>query len=802
MAFRRISDFVVRKVFGIDVNDNYHGLPTGLDKRAAHVLEPADIYLEDEPSVAEWLKEVAPTRKGAVNYVISLFPSASWIRRYNLRWLAGDILAGITIGLVIVPQAIAYASLAELLPPYGLYTSFTGAVSYWIFGTSKDIVIGTTAIGSLLVGGVVVRVTEASNGDYSHEQIAHVLSILSGAILLFIGLVRLGWVIEFIPYIPISAFVTAASITIMSTQAPAALGISGVETQAPPYRVIISTLEKFPNIQLDAAIGLSSIALLFVIKSFCATMEQRQPARKRVWGYVSSLRLTFTMLLFTLVSYLVNRNGSEVEAKFRIVGHIEKGFQRAGVPAIDNRLISLVLPEVPAVAVILVIEHIAIAKAMGRHYSYTVNPSQEVVALGAANVLSPFVGGYVCTGSFGASAVLSKAGVRSPLAGLFGAGMLVLALYALTGVFFYIPRAALAGLIIHAVSNLLITPRSLYEYWRLSPVEFLIWIVGVALAIFVSLEACIYAGTALSIALVLVRLARTRGTFLGSVRVRRVAGEKEPLSDTNGAEPVKGCYSAPAPDIFLPLDGSGATNPDVKVESPYPGVFIYRLHEGFNYSNQAYHVDILGKHIMEHTRRVSDEGFEKESDRLWNDPGPKARRPKSHLLPHLRALILDFGAVNHVDITSVQGLIDLRNSLDKHSAPDTVEWHFANIQNRWSRRALAVAGFGFPTSLKVEAGRNWRPIYSIAATLSEKEGPFGDDNRCVTDADTDEERTQGSITPVSSDYIARKLPVTFSGSRGEGAVSGVDRPWFHADLCSAVEAALRDARSKDSAVLV
>lgn len=449
-------------------------------------------------------------------------------------------------------------------------------------------------------------------------------------------------------------------------------------------------------------------------------------------------------------------------------------------------------------AIILVIEHIAIAKAMGRRYNYTVDPSQEVVALGVANVLSPFVGGYVCTGSFGASAVLSKAGVKTPLAGLFGAGMLVLALYALTGVFYYIPRAALAGLIIHAVSNLLTSPSSLYKYWRISPIEFLIWVVGVVLAIFVSLEACIYAGTALSVALLLVRLARTRGTFLGSVRVRRVAGEKMPFSSEPAAVASKEYYSAP--DMFLPLDRSGAMNPQVRVESPYPGVFIYRLHEGFNYSNQAYHVDILGKHIMENTRRTSDEVFDKESDRPWNDPGPKARRPNSHLLPYLRAIVLDFGAVSHVDITSVQGLVDLRNLLDRHSAPDTVEWHFANIRNRWARRALAAAGFGYPTSL------NWKPIYSIATALMEKEGPCGDETPCVMDTDTEEEHTQGSRTPVASDYTRRKLPVSSTSTPEAGqmaAVSGVDRPFFHLDLFSAVEAAVnRDGRSKDATVIV
>lgn len=160
MASSPVSDFVTKKVLGIDVNERYSKIPEGLEQRARETLNPADIFLEDEPTVGEWIKELTPTRDGAIHYLQSLFPSAKWIPRYNLTWLFGDVIAGklpltikvssltwssgITIGLVVVPQAMAYALLAQLPPAYGLYTSFTGAVLYWLFGTSKDIVIGVS----------------------------------------------------------------------------------------------------------------------------------------------------------------------------------------------------------------------------------------------------------------------------------------------------------------------------------------------------------------------------------------------------------------------------------------------------------------------------------------------------------------------------------------------------------------------------------------------------------------------------------------------------------------------------------
>jgi len=222
---------------------------------------------------------------------------------------------------------MAYALLARLSPEFGLYTSFTGAVLYWIFGTSKDIVIGTTAVGSLLVGEVVTKVLEEHPGVYSNEQIAKALSLVAGAILLVLGLLRLGWIIEFIPYVPISAFVTAASITIMSTQFPVALGITGINTREAPYKVIINTLKGLSRAKLDASIGLTSIALLFFLKWLFSYLEKKFPEKKRTWETLSSLRLTFTMLLYTFISWLVHRTMPEGESKFRIVGKIEAGNQ-------------------------------------------------------------------------------------------------------------------------------------------------------------------------------------------------------------------------------------------------------------------------------------------------------------------------------------------------------------------------------------------------------------------------------------------------------------------------------------------
>lgn len=183
----------------------------------------------------------------------------------------------------------------------------------------------TTAVGSLLVGSVISKVEAEHPGVYKPEAIAHALSFLAGAVLLALGIMRLGWLIEFIPYVPISAFVTSASITIISTQLPTVLGITGIKTREAPYSVYVNTLKGLPRTQLDAVVGLTCIVLLHAIRSACSKMELRQPSKKRVWSLLSSLRLTFAILLYTFISWLVNRKLPPGQEKFRIVGHIDKG---------------------------------------------------------------------------------------------------------------------------------------------------------------------------------------------------------------------------------------------------------------------------------------------------------------------------------------------------------------------------------------------------------------------------------------------------------------------------------------------
>jgi sodium-independent sulfate anion transporter 11 len=468
----------------------------------------------------------------------------------------------------------------------------------------------------------------------------------------------------------------------------------------------------------------------------------------------------------------------------------------------DGELFGLIASELPSIVVILIVEHIAIAKSFGRIFGYTINPSQEMIAQGASNILSPFVGGYVCTGSFGASAVLSKAAVRTPLAGLFSAAVLVLALYALTAVFFYIPNAALAGLIIHCTINLLTPPKALYRYWQLSPFELLIWVCGVFIAFFTNLEAAIYTTVGLSFALLLIRLARAPGKFRGSITVARVT-RKRHMSDATascaGSEKSIAASFGQIREVYVPYDHADGHNPKIQAEPAYPGVFVYRFSESFNYANQAFHIDYLTSHIKSHTRQTQTDDGISASDRLWCDALPATQSTdKTCSLPVLRAVVLDFSTINIVDITSIQGLVDLRSTLDRYAAPAIVEWHFAGVHNRWTRRALALAGFGSPASQSAGDHGSWYPIYTVSTSLAGATAEEQHDMEIMRlEIRAGDEEAMGThithqVSKASSFSVHDKK--TFTGLQ---LLYGVDRPFFHVDLHEAVDAAVTAAKRQD-----
>ncbi|KAF8921513.1 sulfate permease [Mucidula mucida] len=696
------------------------------------------------------------------SYLVGLFPILGWITRYNLGWLTGDVIAGLTVGMVLVPQGMSYAQIATLSPEYGLYSSFVGVLIYCFFATSKDVSIGPVAVMSLTVSQVIKHVEDAHPGQWDGPQIATTLAFICGFIVLGIGLLRLGWLVEFIPAPAVSGFMTGSAISIVAGQVPALMGISGFDTRGATYMVIINTLKGLPRTKLDAAWGLTGLVALYAIRIACDILSKRFPRRARVFFFISVLRNAFVLLILTIAAWLYTRHRINAKGKYpiSILEEVPSGLRHVKQPDIDPELVSALAGQLPVATIILLLEHIAISKSFGRLNGYKINPNQELIAIGVTNTIGSCFGAYPATGSFSRSALKSKSGVRTPAAGIITAVVVIVALYGLTPAFFWIPKAGLSAVIIHAVADLVASPSQVYSYWRVSPLEFIIWAAAVLVTIFSSIENGIYVSICASLALLLIRIAHPRGAFLGKVRVR-AEDNKE------------------SREVFVPLKQDGVTNEHIQILPPTPGVIVYRLEESYIYPNCSHLNSILVDYVKENTRRGKDMSSVKLSDRPWNDPGPKRGeidlQALNNSLPLMHAVVLDFSSISQIDTTAIQSLIDARNAIERW-ADRPVEFHFATILSPWIRRALVAGGFGMGHA-------SGRFTQEIAAVVPYRDG--------LRDRRLDELRHIPTDSPIdieSGGDLKRESSIS-SASGGHEPLLSSDTPFFHLDLHAAVRAA-------------
>ncbi|KAK2460541.1 hypothetical protein APHAL10511_007011 [Amanita phalloides] len=602
---------------------------------------------------------------------------------------------------------------------------------------------------SLTVGHIITHVDHIDPGRWSGPEIATTLAFICGFIVLGIGLLRLGWIIEFIPAPAVSGFMTGSALNIASGQVVGLMGISGVNTRNATYRVIIDTLKGLPRTRLDAAWGLTGLVVLYLIRTLCSWLSKRYPSRARAFFFLSVMRNASVIVVLTIASWLYCRHRfTHNKYPINILKTVPSGFKHVGQPQIDRKLLVALAPDIPVATIILLLEHIAIAKSFGRLYGYKINPNQELIAIGVTNTVGSCFGAYPATGSFSRSALKAKSGVRTPAAGILTAIVVIVALYGLTKAFFWIPNAGLSAVIIHAVADLVASPAQVYSFWRISPLEFFIWVATVLVAVFSTIENGIYTSVCASLALFLIRVAHPRGFFLGKALIRGNATEVR--------------------EVFLPLEeGETTTESRINVVPPLPGVIIYRFEDSYVYPNCSKAMDLLVDYVRENTRR-SRNTRRNSSDRLWNDAEPRNGDISDEKKPNLRAIVLDFSTVSQIDTTAVQSLIDARAAVERW-AGRAVEFHFATVLSPWIRRALIAGGFGIGIR-QDEAPRD------VSAAVPIRDD-IGNDIDAVTEVQTINDVEAGSSKKGYEPYV-------------------VETPFFHLDLYGAVQAAETSLRNQ------
>lgn len=611
---------------------------------------------------------------------------------------------------------------------------------------------------SLLIGQTITSLTSGGTSAFTGPEIASALALFGGIVSVFIGIVRLGIIVDFIPNPAIAGFMTGSAITISIGQWPNLFGIKTVNTQDSAYLIFGHFFQNLPNTKVDVAFGLIGLLWLYGVRFGANYLTRRYPKYERPIFFLNIMRNGILVIIGTLIAYLINIGKST--SPISILKTVPAGFQAMGVPVVNTSLLRTIAPTLPSVVLILILEHVAIAKSFGRINDYRINPNQEIIALGVANIFGSFFGAYPNTGSFSRTAIKARSGVRTPIAGIFSGCVVVLALYALTPAFYYIPSAILAAVIIHAVSDLVSGPAFVIQLWRINPLELFTFVAAVIITFFTTVEYGIYVSVALSIVILLIRIARPRYSVLGRI----------PINNSEKKE-HDGHY------LYVP-----ETHPSLGklVEPVAPGVLVFRFDEALTYPNSSFVADRIIEQVRHRTRRGKPLSSNK-GDRPWNDSSSPKEDELSAANPRLTAVVFDFATVNNLDSTGIQTLLDVQTAINKY-ADREVQWHFANINSPSIRNALLTGGFG------AQSGSSQAEILPVVP--ASHDGPTKRINKSA-----DSVRTEHDVEEALSDADHKnsiREEHRLSSVSGVTSLPGlpVDKyPFFHWNLEEAVRAA-------------
>ncbi|XP_054391832.2 sodium-independent sulfate anion transporter isoform X6 [Pongo abelii] len=448
-------------------------------------------------------------------------PILAWLPSYSLQWLKMDFVAGLSVGLTAIPQSLAYAEVAGLPPQYGLYTAFMGCFVYFFLGTSRDVTLGPTAIMSLLV----------SFYTFHEPAYAVLLAFLSGCIQLAMGVLRLGFLLDFISCPVIKGFTSAAAVTIGFGQIKNLLGLQNIPRQF--FLQVYHTFLRIAETRVgDAVLGLVCMLLLLVLKLMRDHMPPVHPemppgvrlSRGLVWA-ATTARNALVVSFAALVAYSFEVTGYQ---PFILTGETAEGLPPVRIPPFSvttaNGTISFTemvqdmgagLAVVPLMGLL---ESIAVAKAFASQNNYRIDANQELLAIGLTNILGSLVSSYPVTGSFGRTAVNAQSGVCTPAGGLVTGVLVLLSLDYLTSLFYYIPKAALAAVIIMAVAPLFDT-KIFRTLWRVKRLDLLPLCVTFLLC-FWEMQYGILAGALVSLLILLHSAARPETKLFRTPRPR------------------------------------------------------------------------------------------------------------------------------------------------------------------------------------------------------------------------------------------------------------------------------------------
>lgn len=424
-------------------------------------------------------------------------PILNWLPSYKKEWLKGDLGAGLTVGVMLIPQGMAYASIAGLPAVYGLYASIVPIIIYALFGTSRQLAVGPVAMVSLLTATTIGSFGDLSISEYVNYAI--VLALMVGAIQFLLGVFRLGFLVNFLSHPVVSGFTSAAALIIGLSQLKHLLGID-IPRSHHINEIILNAIENFENINwITLIIGVLGIGIIVLTKQ----IKKSLPAQ-----------LFAVIFGILIVSFFGLGEGQNA---VKIVKEIPSSLPSFTIPEMNYSTIQLLFPMALTIALVSFMESIAVAKAIQRkHRNYKVIPNQELVSLGLANVIGSLFQSYPTTGGFSRTAVNDQAGAKTTLASIFSAILILLTLLFLTPLFYNLPKAILASVIMVAVFGL-IDYKEAIILWKSNRTDFYLLIVTFLATLIFGIEQGILIGVVLSLVMVVFKTTKPHIAVLANV---------------------------------------------------------------------------------------------------------------------------------------------------------------------------------------------------------------------------------------------------------------------------------------------
>ncbi len=429
------------------------------------------------------------------NRLKKYIPILDWLPRYSLSFLKGDLLAGLTVGIILIPQGIAYALIAGLPPIYGLYTALIPQFIYTLFGTSRQLATGPIAIDSLIIAAGISAIASVSPDQYI--AVVFALTLMTGCIQIIVGIFKLGFIVNFLSKPVLTGFITAAALIIGFNQFKALLKLDIERTN----RIQNLLYDLFANLQQihlkSLLIGGVAILLIYSLRK----------VNKRIPG----------PLIAVVLGILVMKFFSDQFSGVEIVKEIPKGLPSFSLPVLNYELFYQLIPLALTLAFTGFLQAISIAKALEEEDKQPVlRSNQELIALGMSNLIGSCMNSYTSSGSFARSALNKEMGAHTPMANAFAALFIGVTLLFLTPVFYYLPNTVLAAIIIVAVFSL-IKLDEIRFLWSTNRQDFAMMLVTFIITLTIGVKEGIIVGVLVSIFMVIFDSSKPHMAVLGKV---------------------------------------------------------------------------------------------------------------------------------------------------------------------------------------------------------------------------------------------------------------------------------------------